>query len=958
MPLRVPPPEIPVISWLTPNKTDQGLLEFWNTEVASYVPLDIGAPHPNSRQYPNFRLGKQTPVQGDEKWTLRIWVTDETNPDWFDYALKYAGEDNAFPTFIRTYREPRATYAPRTKGEPLGTLYKLVVTDAGSGYANGLLPIVRFDAPTVAPTTEATAHGVVAPDGTISECVLDFGGDGYAQDVEFNVDAPVNGNPASGIAYVQPQTAILTREEAQLYPEDSPFYAQYLQVVRIYETIPGPTFTETKFDSDGDEITVSTTRKFCSDITTEQTIGSGSWCKTTSKPTDIDVICEEVVECRPIPGTEIDAITYPYGPNGRRVTASRLVQRSTYSRTTNGTANANFASALLVDERLEPVDGTDIVARKIGIYDEIPIAANQQGLGYFVEYPYDGDDSFPRLTWRFQILRLSATTVTDLSACPISGFTSLKLVDQKTEEADELIEVKVARTYEILPGKAIEKTTIDDAGDTVTETRTKVEASTITTTITTAGGVYTKTFEEPIGGLVAWKVVQVKATQNTLPSYEVSIRDLMPPLFAAGLPVTTTETTVIGVASLPTLGLGELMRRQAQIDYNTYRLTVSGRASISLPQSIVNKETTTEFGGGDVYVTLTLNLYNSLALEEGLTYLSSEIVHIDNQANGLAVRTTRKLNDTAWPELASRLWDENYRKEYDETRQVVIAGTSEEAPPGGSWGWVSEVKTIDKWRSWLVNTLKPEPAYNSEANALVTYDYKPYRFPGLLYLATSGYYVRHADATLVQHKIRTWWLKSSSTPTVGPTGGGADVEIDEIILDDVVISSLNSTTTLTYSTPVLHDDITTFGTLFYPATTPSYTQYALGTPTGTTQSNIAAIVSGGSGYSVSDVLTIAQGGFTMSVTVTYVYDVGATTGIVGGTTTIDTGGTFPSGSYGPIAATGGGGSGSAFNVLSVTVPTFTPGTEWIGTYRVIGAEIKPEKEKDIWKIVTESVVMR
>ena len=84
MPVRVPPPEIPVISWLSPNKADQGLLEFWNTELASYIPLDVGAPHPVQRLYPGFRLGKQAPVQGDEKWVLRTWVSDETSPDWFN----------------------------------------------------------------------------------------------------------------------------------------------------------------------------------------------------------------------------------------------------------------------------------------------------------------------------------------------------------------------------------------------------------------------------------------------------------------------------------------------------------------------------------------------------------------------------------------------------------------------------------------------------------------------------------------------------------------------------------------------------------------------------------------------------------------------------------------------------------------------------------------------------------
>ncbi len=98
----------------------------------------------------------------------------------------------------------------------------------------------------------------------------------------------------------------------------------------------------------------------------------------------------------------------------------------------------------------------------------------------------------------------------------------------------------------------------------------------------------------------------------------------------------------------------------------------------------------------------------------------------------------------------------------------------------------------------------------------------------------------------------------------------------------------------------------------------------------------------------------------MTVTITFVYDVPAgPTGLIGNTTNPDVSGTYPAGTYGPIAcSTSGGGSGAFFNVFSVNVPTYTPGTAWIGTYRVVGAEVKPEKEKDIWKVVTESVVMR
>ncbi len=671
MPLRIPPPEVAVVSFLTPNKTDQGLMEFWDTLAGSYTPLDIGSAHPDARQYPNFRLGKQSPQQGDERWVIRTWITDETNPDWFNWAEKFAGEDSEFPTFIRTYREPRNSYARRTEGQPLGTFYKLVVTDAGSGYTVGTLPKITFDVPVVSKTSDPVAHGVVSPDGTISECVLDFGGGGHTANVEFSVDPPVNGNPASGIAYVQPQTAILTKEEASLFPEDSPFYAQYLQVVRVYETIPGPTFNETRLDIDGAELDVATTRKLCEDITTGESINGNTWCKTTSKPTDIDIICEEEVACRLIPG--------------------------------------------------------------------IPMLS----------------------------------------------------------------------------------TTIDQNGDIMSQSKTMVEASSLVTTNVILGGVWTKTFQQDIDGtsLVSWEIVQVRNTQNELDSFEVEIPDLIPREFSGDLPVTTTEQTLIGDASLPTLSAGDLMRREAQLDAFTYRLTIRGRAGLSFPQTVTNQETTEEYGGGILNVTLTLD-DSLLVPDEGLLVVSSEAITL---GGGLFLRTTKILDDTAWSVIASRLWDENYRVEYDETKQVVAAGTSEAANPGGVFAWVSEVKGIDKWRSIIVNTSKPTPDYFNEDTALITYESKPFKFPGLLTpTMIAAYYVRSAYAELITHTLRTWWISSSTTPTVGPAG---DIVVENIIPDNVIISTLNDISVLAYSGMVLHDDLTTFGVLFWPATDPSYTDY-------------------------------------------------------------------------------------------------------------------------------------
>src|SRR2546430_4604288 len=121
------PPQQPVVTYFDPNKTDRGLIEYWNTEQNYYEALDIGAPHPNTRDYPGFRLGIQTALPNNEKWIKRVWVTDETNPDWFNYEIKYAQEANDFPSFIRQYREEKKTYSALTKGSTLSAVVQLTV---------------------------------------------------------------------------------------------------------------------------------------------------------------------------------------------------------------------------------------------------------------------------------------------------------------------------------------------------------------------------------------------------------------------------------------------------------------------------------------------------------------------------------------------------------------------------------------------------------------------------------------------------------------------------------------------------------------------------------------------------------------------------------------------------------------------------------------------------------------
>jgi len=192
---------------------------------------------------------------------------------------------------------------------------------------------------------------------------------------------------------------------------------------------------------------------------------------------------------------------------------------------------------------------------------------------------------------------------------------------------------------------------------------------------------------------------------------------------------------------------------------------------------------------------------------------------------------------------------------------------------------------------------------------------------------------------LVRHKIKTWWVKTSNPPS--------EPSYDPIITNDVIINNL-SNTGLEYARNVLHDGFT-LGTLSFPATTPTATEYALGTASGTTVINLISISDPGSGYSVGGSIGFSGDGGTYSGTVQQV-------GVSNSITMINpSAGEFgwDEGTFGPYS------SGSAeFTVFGITIPTYTPGTAWIGSERVVAASVSKEKELNVWKYQTESVVMQ
>jgi hypothetical protein len=249
------PPQVPVKSYPTPNiHSDVVLTETWNTENAGaeWQPLDPGTPHPNTRDFPGFKLARMDTVPGQDKWQRRVWVTDNVNQDLYNYAVKYVAESNGYPIFIRQYQELRATYAPRAKGTALQTVFKILLTAAGSGYQTP--PAVTLSG---GGGSGATAEAVLNQDGTLAEVVLLAGGLSYTSAPAVAIAAG-SGTGATAAASIQPSGAILVSEEAQNYDPQDPNFNLYVQVMRVYKTLPGPLLTGATQNPNGVAGTIQT----------------------------------------------------------------------------------------------------------------------------------------------------------------------------------------------------------------------------------------------------------------------------------------------------------------------------------------------------------------------------------------------------------------------------------------------------------------------------------------------------------------------------------------------------------------------------------------------------------------------------------------------------------------------------------------------------------------------------
>lgn len=673
---QVPPPNVPIRSFTTPVTGEGFYTEIVDTTRPEYRIIERGTKYsivtgadPNVIAiFPDLYFLRETILPYDYPWATRLWATDRNAEDTYNSAIEYIAQAVSYPAFTRVYIVRRDEYEVNSTiaiGSPLTSIIGVKIVDGGQDYTTATVVITGLG-------TGATAKAIINVDGTIASIVVDNCGTGYTATPTVTITG--SGSGALAIALLQPTSAVLTSQKKSELPDDHPLRNEYVLVTRVYETLPGPFIASTKIDEDGKVVTVNTRRNIAANITSAETLIAGQWCKTTKKGDD-NFVGEESVECRAIPG---NAIPYTKIDDDGKVVS--------------GTRTLKDQSVIVSAETLTGGVWTHTFKEKVGDLVSWEVTESRAIPGNPVPSSRLGEDGV-----KIDVVTTLKDTTAITTTEALSGGVWTKTTKKEVSDlvAQEIVESRA------IPGNGILETQIDKNGDITSITRTLVEASTLATTNVILAGVWTKTYEVPLDGskLVATKTVEVRDTQNELDSLSIEIPDLLPVEFRPQLPIIELEGTFIGDAVLPTLIPGELFSKQTQLDAYTYRSTRRGRIGISLPQVITNKETTSQFGGGDINVILTLDLFNNLSLDEGLTYLvPSEIKKLDSELNGLAVKTSKQLNAAAWPPLDSTHVDEKYGLVVPIQKQVVAAG----AIGGVSGGVYTEVRSIDKWKSLTI----------------------------------------------------------------------------------------------------------------------------------------------------------------------------------------------------------------------------------------------------------------
>lgn len=109
-------PDTPIRSFPTPNIEDSMVVVDVDSRLPGYQPLEYGTLHPDQTRFPGAKLVYQEPLEGADRFVRRIYATDRSRQETYNYAIKFSGGSPEHPIYIRTYVEPREGYEPLPDG--------------------------------------------------------------------------------------------------------------------------------------------------------------------------------------------------------------------------------------------------------------------------------------------------------------------------------------------------------------------------------------------------------------------------------------------------------------------------------------------------------------------------------------------------------------------------------------------------------------------------------------------------------------------------------------------------------------------------------------------------------------------------------------------------------------------------------------------------------------------------
>lgn len=220
-----------------PNFADNIVVEVLSRKLENYVELPYGTAHPNTTTFPSHRLVLQ--VEQTEEIVVRYYAANRIGQQVYNANISYSGDANAYPIFVRDYIVRRSDYGVITKLNALSGLIDADVTAGGTGYSQA--------------TVAVSLAGGTGTGGAVSAIVSDGVVIGlYITAVGNYTVAPTatitGGTGATGTVSIQPQTAVLVKEDLLSKTGDERIDGLYVLVRYIYETLPGPWLPFMRYD--------------------------------------------------------------------------------------------------------------------------------------------------------------------------------------------------------------------------------------------------------------------------------------------------------------------------------------------------------------------------------------------------------------------------------------------------------------------------------------------------------------------------------------------------------------------------------------------------------------------------------------------------------------------------------------------------------------------------------------